>query len=363
MIHIILGTRAQLIKMAPVMRALDRGEIPYNFIYTGQHKDTMEELRMSFRIKDPDITLYQGRDIVSIPSMVSWCIKTLFATALNKRKIFKSDKKGTVIIHGDTISTLLGALMGKVARLKVGHVESGLRSFNIFHPFPEELTRILTFKLCDYFFCPGEWAINNLKKYKGKKINTRFNTLFDSLKWALEDLNQIEVAMPQEKYCIISIHRYENMNTRNKFLSIIKIIERIAKRLKALFFLHPITEKKIYHYGVYNRLKENPQLELRPRYSYFQFIKLLYGSEFMVTDGGSNQEECSYLGKPCLLLRKVTERQEGLGENVCLSQMKDSIIDDFVNGYSTFSTPSLQEEITPSSIIVSEIKMFQNSKK
>ena len=342
------------------MRALHCEEIPYNFIFTGQHKDTMEEIRTGFQIKKPDSTLYQGPDIVSIPSMVSWCIKTLFATALNKRKIFKGDKKGIVIVHGDTISTLLGALMGKVARLKVGHVESGLRSFNFFHPFPEELTRILTFIFCDYFFCPGEWAINNLKKYKGKKINTKINTLFDSLHWALENLNHIDIAMPQEEYCMVSIHRYENMNNRNKFLSIIKIIERITERLRALFFLHPITEKKIYHYGVYNRLKENPKVELRPRYSYFQFIKLLYGSEFMVTDGGSNQEECSYLGKPCLLLRKATERQEGLGRNVCLSQMDDSLIDDFINSYSKFSVPFIQGEMIPSSIIAREIKVFSD---
>jgi len=345
------------------MRELSREEIPYNFIFTGQHKDTMEELRAGFQIKEPDITLYQGRDIVSIPFMVWWSLRMPWTTLLNKKEIFKDDKDGIVITHGDTISTLLGALMGKLAGLKVGHVESGLRSFNIFHPFPEELTRVATFGLCDYFFCPGEWAMNNLKKHKGKKINTGVNTLFDSLKWALENSDQIEVEMPQEKYCIISIHRYENMNTRSKFLNMIKIVERIATRIKALFFLHPVTEKKLHRYGFYTRLKENPGVELRHRYSYFRFIKLLHASEFMVTDGGSNQEECSYLGKPCLLLRKATERQEGLGKNVCLSQMNDSIIDDFVNDYSRFLTPFLQEGITSSSIIVNEIKKFQNSKK
>ena len=343
------------------MRELSREEVPYNFIFTGQHKDTMQELRAGFRIKEPDTTLYVGRDIVSIPAMIIWSIRILFMTVFNKREIFKGDKKGIVIIHGDTISTLLGALMGKLASLKVGHVESGLRSFKLFHPFPEELTRITTFRLCDYFFCPGEWPVNNLKKHKGKKINTSVNTLFDSLKWAVGSLDQIDVAVPHEKYCIISIHRYENMNTKNKLLSIIKSIERIALAVKVLFFLHPITEKKIHRYGFYNRLKENPGVELHPRYSYFQFIKLLHGSEFMVTDGGSNQEECFYLGKPCLLLRKATERQEGLGRNVCLSQMKDSTIDDFINDYSRFSVPHLQEEVTPTSIIISEIKGFQNN--
>ena len=360
MIHILLGTRAQLIKLAPVIRALNQKEIPYNFIYTGQHKDTMEELRTGFRIKEPDVTLYKGQDIVSVSAMVCWAIRIILLTLFKRKKIFNDDRNGIVIIHGDTISTLLGALMGKLAGLKVGHVESGLRSFNLFHPFPEELTRILTFTLCNYFFCPGEWAINNMKKYKGRKIDTGVNTLFDSLKWAVGNLNHVEVALPQEKYCIISIHRYENMNTRSRFLSIIEIVERITKHVKALFFLHPTTEKKIHHYGVFDRLKKNPRLELHPRYSYFQFIKLLYGSEFMVTDGGSNQEECSYLGKPCLLIRRKTERQEGLGKNVCLSQMKSPVIDDFINNYSTFAVPFFQEEITPSSLIVNEIEMFQN---
>ena len=356
MIHIVLGTRAQLIKMAPVMRALQREDIPYNFIFTGQHQDTIEELRKSFKIKEPDVTLYRGQDIVSIASMIVWSIRILFKTLFTKKEIFKNDREGIVIVHGDTISTLLGALMGKLSGLKVGHVESGLRSFKLFHPFPEELTRIATFALCDYFFCPGEWAVNNVKKYAGKKINTRMNTLFDSLQWAVQNLNQIGVTIPQERYCVISIHRYENVNTRNNLTHIIRTVEKIAERLRVLFVLHPITEKKLHSYGFYCRMQDNAHVELLPRYSYFQFIRLLHGSEFMVTDGGSNQEECSYLGKPCLLLRKATERQEGLDKNVCLSHMKDDIISNFINNYSQFSLPHLQEEVTPSSIIVRAIK-------
>jgi len=205
MIHILLGTRAQLIKMAPVMQALHRENIPYNFIFTGQHQDTIEELRKSFQIKEPDVTLYRGRDIVSIVSMIVWSVTILVKTLFTKKEIFKHDSKGIVIVHGDTISTLLGALMGKLSGLKVGHVESGLRSFKLFQPFPEELTRIATFTLCDYFFCPGAWAVNNVKKYTGKKINTRMNTLFDTLQWAVHNLNQIDVTIPQERYCIISI--------------------------------------------------------------------------------------------------------------------------------------------------------------
>lgn len=338
------------------MQALHRERIPYNFIFTGQHQDTIEELRNSFQIKEPDITLYRGQDIVSIVSMIGWSIRILFKTVFTKKEIFKNDSKGIVIVHGDTISTLLGALMGKLAGLKVGHVESGLRSFKLFHPFPEELTRIATFTLCDYFFCPGEWAIDNLKKYNGKKINTRMNTLFDALQWALGNLNQIDVTIPQEKYCVISIHRYENVNTINNFTSIIRTVEKIAERLQVLFVLHPITEKKLHTHGFYTRLQENPHVELRPRYSYPQFIKLVHRSEFMVTDGGSNQEECFYLGKPCLLLRKATERQEGLEKNVCLSHMEDDIINDFINDYSQFSLPHLQKQAAPSSVIVSAIK-------
>jgi UDP-N-acetylglucosamine 2-epimerase (non-hydrolysing) len=196
MIHVIIGTKAQLIKMAPILKTLKMEGIDYNYISTGQHKATIDDILANFAIKKPDYVLYDGKDITSVFQMLIWGIKNLFKTVLHKKVIFKNDKKGIVLVHGDTFSTLLGAVMGKIGGLKVAHVESGLRSFNLFHPFPEEITRLLTFRLSDYMFCPGEWAQNNLVKYNGIKINTQLNTLYDSLRFALpaiENLTGVEI--------------------------------------------------------------------------------------------------------------------------------------------------------------------------
>ena len=159
MIHIVLGTRAQLVKMAPVMARLrDRGE-PYRLIHTGQHHASMDEMLVEFELKRPDVVLYSGPDVVSLPQMAFWGVRILFRCLTGRRVIFGDHRRGIVLVHGDTVSTLLGALMGRVAGLTVGHVESGLRSFRLFHPFPEEITRLLTFRLSHVLFCPGEWAM------------------------------------------------------------------------------------------------------------------------------------------------------------------------------------------------------------
>lgn len=348
-IHIILGTRAQLIKMAPVMRILQDEKINYNFIFTGQHRNTIDQIRQNFGIKKPDIILHKGKDITKIHQMFFWIIKILL-----KSKEFL--RKGDLLItHGDTFSTLLGAIMGKRAKCRVIHIESGLRSTKLFHPFPEEITRRLTFRLSDYYFCPGKWALKNLKKHKGEKINTYENTLYDSLQLILKKSSKIPI--PQKKYCICSIHRFENIFKKKRFKQIIKILEEIPKTLKILFILHPPTKRQLekWHIDVKN-------IELRPRYDYTDFIRLLKHSEFIITDGGSNQEESYYLGKPCLLLRKTTERREGLGENVVISKYDLTTIKQFIRHYdqNRYQKNRLKINKSPSQIIVNKLLKLVN---
>jgi UDP-N-acetylglucosamine 2-epimerase (non-hydrolysing) len=353
MIHIVTGTKAQLIKMAPVMKNLKLRGIEYNFISTGQHKETIDDILLNFDIKKPDTQLYSGKDITSVPAMFFWSIRIIFLSFTNRKKLFLNDKKGIVLVHGDTLSTVLGALMGKIAGLKVGHVESGLRSFNIFQPFPEEIFRKITFRLSDVMFCPGEWAVNNLKKYKGVKIDTGMNTLFDSLNYAspaIENINDVEI--PRDKFAVVTLHRFENVKNRAILGKITDLILSVANNINLIFILHQITEKKLIRYGLLDKIKKHTGIELRNRYDYFRFIKLLKHSEFVISDGGSNQEECSYLGKPVLLFRNVTERNEGLGSNAVLSRFDEKIITEFVKTYKDLmQNVSFENKTSPSDII------------
>lgn len=357
MIHIILGTKAQLIKMAPIMVELNTKKIPYRFISTGQHRDTMGSILENFQLREPDYTLYQDKDITSITSMAIWFVKILFKTIFSRRKIFGDDRNGIVLVHGDTFSTLLGALMGKISRLKVAHIESGLRSHNWFHPFPEEITRVLVFNLSDYYFCPDEYAMKNIAKYRGYKKNTQANTLLDSLRLAEKNIETSDVSIPAERYLLASIHRFENIQTEQALTRIVDLIALVARQnIKILFILHKPTEKKLRKFNLYTRLEKIENIELRQRYDYFKFIKLIKYSEFVISDGGSNQEECAYLGKPTLLLRKATERREGIGRNCVISEYNPDTVSAFCDNYKDLAEAPLSSQLYPSELIVSELQ-------
>jgi UDP-N-acetylglucosamine 2-epimerase (non-hydrolysing) len=357
MIHIVLGTKAQLIKMAPVMvRLADKG-LRYNFIYTGQHRATMDEMLVEFGLRQPDVILYRGPDIVSPPRMFLWFVRVLWHCILYRKRIFGNDRHGVVLVHGDTFSTLLGALMGRMAGLRVGHVESGLRSFNIFHPFPEELVRLLTFRLSHILYCPGQWAADNVKRLRRRVVDTRSNTMADALAMTLKKERRRD-HVPARKYAIVSLHRYENIFNRDIFSRVIDQLIRVAGKHHLLFILHPPTAKQLRKYGFCERLDRHENIELRPRYSYFDFVSLIEGAEFVITDGGSIQEESSYLGVPCLLLRKATERREGLGGNVVLSEYRQSVMDEFVSGYEKYRQEPRPPDASPSGIIVESVREF-----
>ena len=359
MIHVIVGTKAQLIKMAPIMGVLKNQSIDYNYISTGQHKGTIDEILKNFDIKKPDFVFYDGKDVTSVIQMFAWATRIAVKTLRQKKQIFRNDKNGIVLVHGDTFSTILGALLGKVAGMKVAHVESGLRSFNLFHPFPEEITRILTFRLSDYMFCPGDWAVNNLDRYKKIKINTHYNTLLDSLRIALPEIRKInDIDMPQHPFGIVTLHRFENIFNRKAVDRIISIVERIANTRHLLFILHKPTEIQLRKYDYLRRLEDNPNVELRERYDYFRFIKLILEADFVVSDGGSNQEECYYLGKPIILLRKATERNDGLDRNCVVSKYDDRVIDDFLVNLEKYRFDPVWLESSPSEMIVDNCRQF-----
>ncbi len=354
MIHIVLGTKAQLIKMAPIMVRLTEQRVPYNFISTGQHRATMKEMLEQFGLKQPDVVLYDGPDIVSLPKMLLWMMRILWRCVFGRRRIFGEQPSGMVLVHGDTFSTLLGALMGRLAGLRVGHVESGLRSFNLLHPFPEELTRVLTFRLSHTLYCPGQWAMNNVAKLRKEKIDTGANTMADTVALALK-MERRRDHVPAEPFGLVSLHRYENIFRKEVFERIINLLESVAREQRVLFILHPPTAKQLDRMGFRERLESNPQIELRPRYTYFDFLSLIETAEFVITDGGSIQEESSYLGVPCLLMRKATERQEGLGENVVLSNYDPDVIEEFVRDTARYRRPISDEQRRPTQVIVDHL--------
>lgn len=344
MIHIAIGTKAQFIKMIPVMLGLQEKDIAFNLIDLGQHSLITGELREEFKIKEPDVYLSKGRNISRLSSAFFWIIK-IFLKSLSGRWVRKNvflNKGGVCLIHGDTASTLVSLYLAKRAGLKVAHVEAGLRSFCWHEPFPEEILRVITMRFSDVLFAPSQWAFDNLAKMglaeKSVKLcaNTGRQTTFISLS------KPVDLGIDFDKFCMITFHRMENIFSRRRLFLIIGIIEEIAKIIPVVFVQHAPTLHRLKKTGLDKRLAEIENLRYYKILKHSQFIHLLDKSAFVMTDGGSIQEECFYLGKPCLLLRRHTERAEGLGENALLSNLDLSLMRYFITHYFEFNRqPSL----------------------
>jgi UDP-N-acetylglucosamine 2-epimerase (non-hydrolysing) len=358
MIHFVIGTRAQLLKMAPIMLECERRGLRWRWVYAAMHKETFEETLRVFGLPDPDYTIVKWDSEAKTLSKAGWWFGKMLLSLFHSKKILAgyTGKKHIVLTHGDTPVTPVGALYGKLTRTPVMHVESGLRSFNIFHPFPEEINRLLTFRFSNYFAAPGDWALGNLKKYKGVKINTHENTQIDVLRFGMEHVGSSKLPIPKKKYVVLSTHRYENVFNRERFEKIISEGEKVAKKFEVVMVQHPVTSGQMDKLGLRKRLEKS--MTLLPRLNYLDFIKLIAGSEFVMTDGGGNQEELFHMGKPTLVLRDATERQEGLGATAVISKLDSKVIDEFVDHYETYKRKPTSDTLSPSKLIVDAIVKF-----
>ena len=355
MITCLIGTRAQLIKMAPILRELEARHFPYRLVLTGQHNETMDELLAQFEVSAKPIRLREGVDITGIGQMAIWFARTL-RTLISRRAELVSTGQNVFVVHGDTFSTLLGALAGRLFGVKVAHVESGLRSFNIFHPFPEELTRLAVFRLSNIAYCPNSWAEENLQKYRLEKINCTQNTLLDAVRFALAQPPHAQSICKHEHYGVVSIHIFENIFNQKQFSRILDLLEIMALHRPLVFVLHPATRKKLEQFSLIDRIVKNPRFVQRNRMGYIPFLQLLTKSDFVVTDGGSNQEELSYLGIPTLLMRRATERTEGLESNVVISNFEEKKVRGFLNNLRRAPPINLSlEHAEPSKLIVDHL--------
>lgn len=330
MINCFIGTRAQLIKMAPVLLELERRGMPFHLVLTGQHKETMGQLLADFGIRTLPRYLYQGSEITGVAQMGAWFLRCLWR-CLRRADAFLPRGRGgrdVILVHGDTFSTLLGAVAGALRGMEVAHIEAGLRSRNIFHPFPEELTRLAVTRLADVAFCPGQWACGNLAGVSVRCIDTGQNTLAESLAHALKA--QEEQSRPGGDFGIASLHRFENIFRRPQLVRIVYLIEQAAERYPLVFVLHPATRKKLAQFGLLERLEHSPRIDLVPRMGYVEFVRLMKRARFVITDGGGNQEELSYLGIPTLLMRKATERREGMGTTATLCAYDEGVLRAFL---------------------------------
>lgn len=355
-IFFFIGTEAELIKIFPVILVCIRRGVICHIIASGQNDLTKNRIMKVISLNGIFLELSKESEIEkSAMGLLKWFISTRKNAVKKIESQFNENilKGSPMVVHGDTVSTFMGALIGKKLHMNVCHVEAGLRSHHLLNPFPEEIDRLLTGLIARVHFAPGKEAEENLARAKGKIINTHYNTLVDSLKISksmpvITDL--LEPVLSQD-YFVFVMHRQENLMNREFVQQIITCIEEMAKRMKCVLILHQITENVLREMKILQKLQDNPDFILFHRVDYFDFMKMLDHAEYVITDGGSNQEELYYMGKPCLIMRKTTERNEGLGQNARMFGGDIKELLNFVNEYMNMKINPIIVSRSPAEII------------
>ncbi len=299
-IHIVAGARPNIVKIAPLIRILTKEKnIQYKFVYTGQHynKNLFQEMVKTLDINMPDVNFKIGSGSPNL--QISKIIKKY-------NEFIESFRPDLVLVFGDVNSTLAASIVAKKNNVKLAHIEAGLRCYD--DNQPEEVNRRLTDSISDFLFTPSVIEEKNLKKENIKK-NIFFvgNIMIDSLIYFLKKKKNLK-PIYNNFNGVITLHRPENVDIKKSLQEIIIEIKKWTKNNRILFPLHPRTKKKLIEFGLFDSLKTVRNLKVCPPLNYSNFILQIINCRFVITDSGGIQEETSYLGIPCLTLRKNTER-------------------------------------------------------
>ena len=356
-IVVVFGTTGELIKLLPVLvRLQERGDA-FQLVSTGQQVNQIPRLLELGNLPTVDVWLargHRGRDLRTSSDIPGWAA-TVARTFASRRRALRRTLRGgpgrpLVLVHGDTMTTLYGAVLGRLLRVPVAHIESGLRSFDLRHPFPEELNRRLTSRIATYLYAPGSWAAGNLSR--GTVVDTGSNTVRDALAIA-SAAGTPGIELPDEAFGIASLHRFELLNHRDLLARTIDVLNASGRRF--LWVDHPVTIAALAKHGLTDRLGR--QITPIPRLDFFSFVPVMRRASFLVTDSGGSQEETYYLDIPCLVHRKRTERQEGLGQNVVLSGYDDAVLRDFLTEPASHRRTDVLPESSPADVIVDDLEL------
>ena len=325
-IMLVFGTRPEAIKMCPLVKEFQKHSEEFNTVVcvTGQHREMLDQVLTIFDVKpDYDLNIMkQGQDLTDVTARV--------LTGL--RDVFKECRPDVVLVHGDTTTSTAGALAAFYAQIPVGHVEAGLRTHNIYTPWPEEMNRQITGRIATYNFSPTPLSEKNLLEEKAHgDIYVTGNTVIDALHLVVDKLkNNDALAKEQEeiltkagydvtrlkddkKLVLITGHRRENFG--DGFIRMVTAMKDLSEKFPDVDFVYPMhlnpnVRKPIHE--VFGEDLTRPNFFFIEPLQYLEFVYLMEKSTIVLTDSGGIQEEAPGLGKPVLVMRDTTERPEAL---------------------------------------------------
>ena len=328
-VMLVFGTRPEAIKMCPLVKEFQKHPTEFETIVcvTGQHREMLDQVLTIFDVKpDYDLNIMkQGQDLYDVTARV----------LTGMRDVFKECKPDVVLVHGDTTTSTAAALAAFYQQIPVGHVEAGLRTRNIYSPWPEEMNRQITGRIATYDFAPTPLSESNLQEEKAHgQIFVTGNTVIDALHMVVDKLkNDPKLAAEQEdvlraagydisrlsgksvnrKLVLITGHRRENFG--DGFISMVTAMKDLSEKYPEVDFVYPMhlnpnVRKPIHE--VFGEDLTRPNFFFIEPLQYLEFVYLMEKSSVVLTDSGGIQEEAPGLGKPVLVMRDTTERPEAL---------------------------------------------------
>jgi UDP-N-acetylglucosamine 2-epimerase (non-hydrolysing) len=324
----VFGTRPEAIKMAPVIHACKRhpGKLEVRVCLTGQHKEMLHQVLRFFDISgDYDLELMQ-------PNQTLFDITAKGLTGMEA--VLNDYHPDTILVQGDTTSAFVGALAGFYRKISVAHVEAGLRSQDKYSPFPEEINRKLIAALSDLHFTPTGKATDNLRQEQVKgDIRQVGNTVIDALLHGVEKVRKMDTMKdhftfldPGKRLILVTGHRRESFG--KPFEDICDALVTLTREYPDIQVVYPVHLNPNIQEVVNAKMRGNPSIFLIPPVEYPRMIYLMDRCYFVITDSGGVQEEAPSLGKPVLVIRDVTEREEGIqaGTAILVGTNKERIL-------------------------------------
>ena len=319
-ILLVFGTRPEAIKMAPLVKALqkDTEHFETRVCVTAQHRQMLDQVLEVFGITpEYDLNIMApNQDLYDITAKV----------LLGLREVLKDFRPDTVLVHGDTTTSMAASLAAFYMQIPVGHVEAGLRTYNMLSPWPEEMNRQVTDRICTYYFAPTEQSKVNLlqENIDAKKIFITGNTVIDALLMAVDiisttagvkekmakELQEKGYTVGDREYILVTGHRRDNFG--DGFLHICKAIKELAALHPEMDIVYPVHLNPNVQKPVYELLSGLSNVYLISPLDYLPFIYAMQHSTLLLTDSGGVQEEAPSLGKPVLVMRDTTERPEAV---------------------------------------------------
>jgi UDP-N-acetylglucosamine 2-epimerase (non-hydrolysing) len=324
----IFGTTGELIKIFPLVRKLESEGIPIELWCTAQQFEELPAAINSLSIQTKPTWLCHGINRHSLHSksdVLKWMVKTTFALTRRARRIRATKISGAIFVHGDTLTTAVGAFFGRIFGGNVIHIEAGMRSGDWRNPFPEEISRRVVARLSNVNYAPGRTAVSNLVNSRGRTVNTHVNTICDALKIAIQSNN----AESSSSFGLVSVHRSELYENQVEFTRFLKCLTQHGKFNEMVFIDHPVTAKRITELGL-DSLFDNTLISRVEKLLYSDFISLLSRAQYVVTDSGGLQQECEITGHPCLVHRAVTESLDAARSNIVLSKLEVDVLQNFL---------------------------------